>query len=96
MSLANFKWYGPTPTNTQAYNKDSAGNDYYGEAPMGTDSVRPRWTIWRTLYQGTAGAWIVQFARDPATSLGSDAPIFSWSQATTGLTYATLGTTTGQ
>lgn len=88
-------YFGPFPSTTQAYAKDNAGNDYFGECSRGADSTRARWSIAKTLYQGTAGAWITQFAIAP-NGIATDAPIFVWANATDGtIKYATLGTSTG-
>src|SRR5579863_8975191 len=45
----------------QAYDVDSRGNQYYGEASKGTSRTRPRWSIFQNMMIGTAGAYVTQF-----------------------------------
>ena len=91
----NQGWFGPFPQTMQATDWDSSGNPYYGEAPRGATRTRPRWQIFMTMYlttAGAAGASIIQFPVDPATSLGSDQAVFVMAHATDGTyTYASLG-----
>ena len=85
-------YFGPFPQTMQAYDVDSNGNVYYGEAGRGTTKNRPRWSIFTNATFGTAGAYIIQFPVDPATKLGSDQPVFIMANATDGTyTYASLG-----
>ena len=85
-------WFGPFPQTMSAYDVDSSGNLYFGEAPRGTTKSRPRWSIFMQSTFGTAGGWVTQFPVDTVTNLGSDQPVFAFSNATNGTyTYASLG-----
>jgi hypothetical protein len=85
-------WFGPFPQTMNAYDVDSSGNQYYGEASKGTSRTRPRWSIFQNMLIGTAGAYVTQFPVDSNTGLGSDQPMFVMANATNGTyTYADLG-----
>ena len=86
-------FYGPFPTITTAYAQDGSGNEYFGEAPSGSDPSRARWSIVQKKNTGgvtNPTAWIFLFPIDPSTGVGSNAPAFVWANVT-GYSYAYLG-----
>ena len=77
------KYYEPVKNMTQAYHKDSSGNEYFGMAARGATTAKAVWVIYRIKYTGDN--WIIEFAE------GTDAPKFIWDSVES-YTYSLLGT----
>lgn len=90
-------YFGPFPKTTNAYATDAAGNEYFGEAAVGADINRARWTIFQKQNTGSLNnptAWIILFPLDTGTGIGSAEGKFVWANATDGTyTYVALGMT---
>lgn len=95
-------YFGPFPKTTNAYATDASGNEYFGEAAVGADINRARWTIFQKKNTGTTPAlalsnptaWIILFPLDVTIGSGSAEGKFVWANATDGTyTYVALGMT---
>jgi len=81
-------YFGPMPTTTNAYAKDS-GDEYFGEAARGATVSHAKWMIFKMEYSGDN--WLIVFPVDTSTNKASAEPKFIWDDVLT-YTYRELGT----